>query len=85
MPDTLPPRGFTPNEAAKLFRISPERVRAMIARGELGALNLGSGEKPRYVILPVHLEAFTRRHAAATPVKPVRRKRRTVEVDFYPD
>lgn len=82
------PAGMTPNEVARLLRISPDRVRAMIVRGELGAINLGPrrGGKPRYVVLPDALEEFTRRHAAATPADkpPRRRKQPAAAVDFYP-
>ncbi len=36
--DTSPARGRTPAEVGKPLRISPDRVRAMIARGELEAI-----------------------------------------------
>jgi hypothetical protein len=81
-------RGLTPNELAKLLRIGPDRVRGLIARGELGALNLASAKcrRPRYVVLPHHLAEFERRRAAATPVKSApRRRKRMAEVDYYPD
>jgi hypothetical protein len=84
-------RGYTPNELARLLRVSPDRVRAWIKVGELAALDTArhrSG-RPRYVILPVHLEEFERRRrAATTPTKPAARRRRrtaTAEVDYYPD
>jgi len=90
MRDTTGSRGMTPNELSRLLRISPDRVRAMIARGELGALNLAPprSSKPRYVVLPAHLEEFARRRrAATTTAKPSpRRKRQPVGwVDYYPD
>jgi len=88
MAEVLPLRGLTPNETARLLRIGPDRVRSLIARGELGALNLGTrGGKPRFIVLPAHLEAFTRQHAAATPAakQAPRRKRQAGLIDFYPD
>jgi len=83
------PRGYTPNELARVLRVSPDRVRAWIKAGELSAIDTApprSG-RPRYVILPVHLEAFERRHRASTTGdKPApRRKKQTGIVDFYPD
>jgi len=39
------PRGHTPAELARLLRVSPDRVRAWIANGELGALNLGTASR----------------------------------------
>jgi len=50
-------RGMTPREVGRLLRVSHDRIRAMILRGELGALNMGATRcgKPRYVVLPHHL------------------------------
>jgi excisionase family DNA binding protein len=84
-------RGYTPNELARLLRVSPDRIRAWIKAGELGAIDTARHRcgRPRYVILPVHLEEFERRRrAATTPTKPAARRRRrtaTAEVDYYPD
>ena len=80
-------RGYTPNELARLLRISPDRIRALIQSGELGALNLASARcrKPRYVILPHHLQEFERGRAAAQPIKPYRRRKQTALVDYFPD
>ena len=84
-----PVRGISPSEFAKRYRMGEDRVRAMIRRGELGALNLAPSRlgKPRFIITPAHVEAFERRHAAATPdvQPPPRRKRRTPMVDYFPD
>jgi excisionase family DNA binding protein len=82
------PRGHTPAELARLLRVSPDRVRAWIKSGELGAIDTATHRcgKPRYVILPHHLAEFERRRAAATPAgKPAPRRRRLVAVDYYPD
>jgi hypothetical protein len=80
-------RGYTPQEVAVRYRISPDRVRAMIARGELGALNLATVRcgRPRYVVLEEHLTAFERQRSAAPPPKPARRRRQPIVHDFYPD
>jgi hypothetical protein len=87
-PRGLTPRGLTPREVGRLLRVSPDRVRAMIARGELGALDTAPRRcgKPRYVVLPEHLRAF----AAARQVTPLtttrpRRRRRVGRVDHFPD
>src|SRR5262249_54717748 len=84
-------RGYTPAELARLLRVSPDRIRGWIKAGELGAIDtarLRCG-RPRYVILPRHLEEFERRRrAATTATKPTPRRRRcreTAEIDFYPD
>ena len=82
-----PSRGLTPVEVARLWRISPDRVRALIRSGVLGALNLSphrSG-KPRFVVLPHHLREFEQRHAAAEPERPKASRRQPAERDYYPD
>jgi excisionase family DNA binding protein len=80
-------RGYTPRELARLLRVSPDRIRAMIATGELGALDLARHRcgRPRYVILPHHLAEFVRRRAAGPSPTPARRRKRIHEVDYYPD
>ena len=82
-----PDRGLTPRELARLLRVSRDRVRAWIASGELPALNTAPARcgRPRLVILPQHLAEWERSRRAAPQPKPSRRKRRTVEVDYYPD
>jgi hypothetical protein len=79
-------RGYTPRELARLLRVSPDRVRSWIVAGELGAIDTARQRcgKPRYVILPTHLEQFLRRRSAGPVPKP-RRQKRSDMVDFYPD
>ena len=80
-------RGMTPAEVGRYLRISPDRARSMIQSGELGAVNVASVRcgRPRYIVLPRHLEEFCRRRAAAPPPKPQRRKRQPAITDYYPD
>jgi hypothetical protein len=81
-------RGLTPAEFAARYRLGQDRVRAMILRGELGALDLAPARlgRPRYVITPTHAAAFERRWAAATQAKPAPRgKKRTQVIDYFPD
>lgn len=81
-------RGLTPTEFARLIRKSADWVRAEIAAGRLGAINVGKTQcgKPRFVILPQHVDAFVRARAAAPPPKPSKRPRRASgQVDFFPD
>jgi excisionase family DNA binding protein len=81
-------RGYTPRELARVLRISPDRVRAMIQSGELGAISMARTQsgRPRYVILPCHLDAYVRGQQVSAPPRPApRRRRRTTPVDYYPD
>ena len=79
-------RGYTPRELARLLRVSPDRIRAWIVAGELGAVDTSRVRcaRPRYVILPQHLAEFTRQRSAAQPKATPRRKRRPVLVDYFP-
>lgn len=46
--------GMTPREVARRYRVSPDKARAWIRKGELRAVNTatGLGGKPRWVVLP---------------------------------
>jgi hypothetical protein len=84
---TAAERGLTPNELARLWRVSADRIRHWIQTGELGALNLARHRccRPRYVVLPHHLLDFERkRRAAVPPPKAPHRRRRQVMVDYFP-
>ena len=85
MPDQQ--RGLTVREVSQRYRISPDKVRALINRGELAAINTAAVlcGKPRWVILPEALERFEAGRVAATPSRPVKRPRRRTAVDYYPD
>jgi hypothetical protein len=79
--------GMTPREVAAYLRISPDRVRAMIVRGEIGCINTSPSRcgKPRYVILPRHLAEWERTRQVAPPPKtPPRRRRRAGRIDHFP-
>jgi excisionase family DNA binding protein len=82
-------RGYTPAELARLLRVSADRIRAWIKRGELRALNVAPGRlgKPRFVVLPHHLEEFERKRRVATPAaRPAPRRRQPAGVvDYFPD
>jgi excisionase family DNA binding protein len=83
-----PRHGLTPREVARLLRVSPDRVRSWIASGELGAIDTATARcgKPRFVVLPQHLDDFERHRRVSPPPKPIRRRRRQPgTIDFYPD
>jgi transposase len=88
--DCLPSmRGYTVADVAQRYRVSPDRVRAWIRRGELKGLNtrdLRCG-RPRFVVTHESLADFERSRQAATPEapKPKRRKRMPEFEDFYPE
>jgi excisionase family DNA binding protein len=81
-------RGMTPRELTRLLRVSLRKVLGWIHGGQLGAVNVGDSRRPRFIVLPSHLEQFERgRRAVPTAPRPAaRRRRRPADlVDFYPD
>jgi excisionase family DNA binding protein len=84
--DEAAPAGRTPRELARLLRVSPDRVRAWIARGEMRAVNTAPSRcgRPRYIVLPHHLAEWERTRQAAPPPGPAKRRQRIAKVDFYP-
>jgi excisionase family DNA binding protein len=79
--------GLTVPEVARLLRVGTDKVRSWIRAGHLGAINTASTQcgKPRFVVLPFHLEEFIRRRSAAPVPKPARRRKRIDVVDYFAD
>jgi hypothetical protein len=80
-------RGQTPREVARLLRVGVGRVMSWIKSGALKAINTAdaTSARPRYVVLPHHLDEFERARSAADPPKPKRAKRRMDVIDFFPN
>lgn len=87
MTDHHPAPGLTVLDVSRRYRVSPDKVRAWIARGELAAVNTAATlcSKPRWVIMPDALIAFERRRAGVTPKAPRRGRRPIGITDYYPD
>jgi excisionase family DNA binding protein len=80
-------RSYTPRELARILRVSPDKVRALIRSGELGAINTATARcgKPRFVVLPHHLAEFEQGRRISPPAKPApRQKRERDMIDFFP-
>ena len=71
MTEPLAP-GLTVADVAKRFRVSPDKVRTWIRRGELSAINTADRHcfRPRFVITADSLATFERSRQAATPTAP---------------
>jgi hypothetical protein len=83
-----PAPGWTVTDVARRYRVSRERVRRWITSGILAAVNRQDcpAARPSWVITPEALAAFERERQPATPPKaPPRRKKRTDEIDYFPD
>jgi hypothetical protein len=82
-----PARGLTVADVASRYRVSPDKVRAWIRRGELAAVNTATTVcgKPRWVIPPEALSIFEQRRSSTAPTKPPRRRRQLDGwIDYYP-
>ncbi|HYT89045.1 MAG TPA: helix-turn-helix domain-containing protein [Gemmataceae bacterium] len=82
-----PDTGLTVREVAARLRVSPDKVRLWIQKGELVAVNTAAVlcGKPRYVITPEALAAFEKRRTAGPQPKTPRRRKKSQLVDYYPD
>jgi hypothetical protein len=85
--NTIPTSGWTVADAARRWRVSEDKIRTWISRGELRAINTASVlcGKPRWVIPPEALADFERRRAGGTATKTPRRRRRQIARDYCPD
>jgi excisionase family DNA binding protein len=86
VPKPPPTRGLTVRDAARLLRVSADKIRLWIKMGELSAINTAGprSPRPRYVVLPSALEQFAERRSPATPAKSSQRKKRITQVDYFP-
>lgn len=84
-----PRRGQSVRELAAHLRVSPNKVLRWIKNGSLKAVNTSQTRcgRPRYVILPHHLDEFVAANLAAAADKPAPRRRRLPvgAVDYFPE
>lgn len=88
MPNDTPTEiGYTVREVARRYRVGEDKVRAWIKAGELAAINTAAVTcgKPRFVITADALVRFEHRRAVGPPPKVQKRRRKTEQIDFYPD
>jgi hypothetical protein len=78
--------GYKPRDLCRRWRVGLDRIMGWIRRGELRALDMSSSRsgRPRFVVTPESLAEFEARRTTTPPPKTVRKKR-TNEIDFYPD
>jgi hypothetical protein len=84
---TITPAGLTIADLARRWRISRDKIRSFVRRGELVAVNLATtlSGRPQWRVTPESVEKFERRRTSAPPPKPPRRKKRADLIDFFPD
>jgi hypothetical protein len=64
---------YQPPQLAKLWKVSPNKVRGWIERGELQAANLGNATRPRYRVSRAEADAFWKSRQVHRPA-PSKRK-----------
>jgi len=77
---------LTPEEAAKKLKVTAEHVRALIRKGQLAAINVGTGKKrPLYRITQQALRDFlSNRYEPGPALRPRRFKRHPPVEDLFP-
>jgi excisionase family DNA binding protein len=75
---------LTPPEIAKELRVSPDKIRAWIERGELPAFNVANrvGGRPRWRVAREALAEFERRRTAI-PRAAVQKSRKPEVIEFF--
>jgi hypothetical protein len=78
--------GYSVADLCRRWKIGEDKVRAFLRKGELVAVNVATNlsGRPRWRITPESVEQFERRRSSAPPPRPVRRRKRTKEVDYFP-
>jgi hypothetical protein len=78
--------GLTVPEFSRRYRVSEDKVRGWIARGELPAVNVATNlsGRPRWRIMPDAVTQFEKVRGSTPPPKPPRRRHRPEVHDFYP-
>ena len=76
---------MTPSEVADQLRVTAEQIRRLIRKGELAAINVGTGEKrPLYRITSQALETFiSGRWQVGPSIKPRQFKRLQRVTDHF--
>ena len=79
--------GWTVRDVALRYRVSRDKVRSWIRRGELRAVNTATAlcGRPRWVVSTDALAEFETLRAASPLTKPTTRRRRQTAIDYYPD
>ena len=78
---------FTPNEAAVKLKVTPEQIRSLIRKGQLSAINVGTGPKrPLYRITQQALDDFlNHRYQPTLTIRKKKFKRLAPAPDFFPE
>ena len=78
---------LTPEEAANRLKVTTEQIRCLIRKGQLPAINVGSGTKrPLYRIAPMVLNDFLKSRSQPSPRLQKRKfKKLSAVPDLFPN
>jgi transposase len=79
--------GFTVRDLSQRWRVSEDKVRAWIGKGEQKGVNTATNlcGRPRWVVSPDAVAEFEKRRAGSSPPKLKRARKRTQEeIDYFP-
>jgi hypothetical protein len=79
--------GFSVADLCRRWRVGADKIHGFLRRGELIGVNVAASLSGRlqWRITRESVEAFERRRSSAPTPKVPRRRKRTTEIDFYPD
>lgn len=82
----IPAAGLTVEDAARVLRVGPDKIRTWIRAGELVATNTAAARsgKPRWVISREALDVFRKGRTSAPTPKAPKRRRASGQTDFFP-
>lgn len=75
----------TPPTLARLAGVANEKIIAFIASGELRAINLSEGTRPRWRVSDEDWQSFLARKSNQPPIKPTKRRsvKKSEITEFY--
>jgi hypothetical protein len=81
------PAGYSVADLCRRWKVGADKVHAFLRRGELVGINVAStlSGRPQWRIAPEEVARFERRRASEPAPTQPRRRKRTQEVDYYPD
>jgi len=79
--------GYTVADLCRRWRCGAEKVYGFLRRAELVAVTIATNlcGRPQWRVTAAEVEKFERRRSSTPTPKPPRRRKKTVEIDFYPD
>lgn len=81
-----PLSGYSVTDLSRRWRVSGDKIRSFIRKGELVAVNMAANlsARPQWRITPESVEQFEKKRSSNPPPSAPRRRSRPALVDYYP-